>query len=149
MGSQPLQDGDYRSRFESFRSFDLQRSALVEVFCHNSHHSEKGLIFNFQSVLARLDAVTAELEAVTKAKERDVSLLMRDLESEKEARRGWQEKGVAMRERLSALVRYPQPNLYFWLNFVEGTSTVCACIDRCRCRYLHCEVTFPLGASIS
>jgi hypothetical protein len=57
-------------------------------------------------VLARLDTVKAELDAVTKEKERDVSLLTKDLESEKEARRGWQDKAIVLRERLSAMVSY-------------------------------------------
>jgi hypothetical protein len=52
--------------------------------------------------------VTAQLEAVTKESAREVSVLKADLENEKEARRGWQDKAATQRERLSLMVCHSQ-----------------------------------------
>jgi hypothetical protein len=41
---------------------------------------------------------------VTKENSREVSILKADLESEKEARRGWQDKAVTLRGSLSSMV---------------------------------------------
>lgn len=51
-----------------------------------------------------MDTVTAQLNTATETKTRDVSILTADLESEKEARRGWQNKATALRERVLTLV---------------------------------------------
>jgi hypothetical protein len=53
-----------------------------------------------------LEAVSTRLENVTKDRTREVSILKADLESEREARRGWQEKAGTLREQLSSVVRY-------------------------------------------
>jgi hypothetical protein len=53
-----------------------------------------------------LEAVSTQLENVTKDRTREVSILKADLESEREARRGWQEKAGTLREQLSSVVRY-------------------------------------------
>jgi hypothetical protein len=53
-----------------------------------------------------LEAVSTQLENVTKDRTREVSILKADLESEREARRGWQEKAGTFREQLSSVVRY-------------------------------------------
>jgi len=52
----------------------------------------------------KLDGVAAQLDIVTKEKEREVSILKADLESEKVARRGWQDKEGSLRERLLSMV---------------------------------------------
>jgi hypothetical protein len=57
-----------------------------------------------------MDIVTAQLDTVTEEKARDVSNLTADLESEKEARRGWQVKATTLRERVFAMVSYPYPS---------------------------------------
>jgi hypothetical protein len=92
--------------------------------------------------LERLDVLIAKLESVTKEKERDVSILKKDLESEQEARRGWQDKALASRERLLAIVKLPPNRILNSLLTIIGSSTVCACINRCGCRYIPCEITF-------
>jgi hypothetical protein len=53
-----------------------------------------------------LETVSAQLDNVTKDRTREVSILKADLESEREARRGWQEKAGTLREQLSSMVRY-------------------------------------------
>jgi hypothetical protein len=55
--------------------------------------------------LASLEAVSAQLDNVTKDRTREVSILEADLESEREARRGWQAKAGTLREQLSLMVR--------------------------------------------
>jgi hypothetical protein len=57
-----------------------------------------------QEILQKLDAVTAQLDTATKKNAREVSILKADLESEKEARRGWQDKAVTQRDRLLLMV---------------------------------------------
>jgi hypothetical protein len=74
--------------------------------CAQGYGPDERLIFAIQEILEKLDAVTGQLNAVTKEKARDVSILMADLESEKEARRGWQDKAATLRERLVAMVGY-------------------------------------------
>ena len=58
-----------------------------------------------QDILDKLDLVTVQLETVTKESAKEVSVLKSDLESEKEARRTWQDKAVLSRERLSVMVK--------------------------------------------
>jgi hypothetical protein len=53
-----------------------------------------------------LETVSTQLDNVTKDRTREVSILKADLESEREARRGWQEKAGTLREQLSLTVRY-------------------------------------------
>jgi hypothetical protein len=48
--------------------------------------------------------VTAELALVSKDRTREVSILSADLENEREARRGWQDKAVTFRQSLSKMV---------------------------------------------
>jgi hypothetical protein len=57
-----------------------------------------------EEILQNLDVVMAQLDAVTKENSREVSILKADLESEKEARRGWQDKAVTLRGSLSSMV---------------------------------------------
>ena len=57
-----------------------------------------------QEVLAELDAVKGQLEAVTSASAKEVSILRADLETEKEVRRGLQESGRALRSQLKSTV---------------------------------------------
>ena len=52
--------------------------------------------------------MTAQLETVTNESAREVSVLKADLENEKEARRGWQDKAAMQRERLSSMVCHSQ-----------------------------------------
>lgn len=61
-----------------------------------------------QEILQKLDTVTAQLETVTKESAREVSVLKADLENEKEARRGWQDKAATQRELLSSMVCHSQ-----------------------------------------
>jgi len=56
-----------------------------------------------EEILASLEAVSARLDNVTKDRTREVSILKADLESEREARRGWQEKAGTLREQLSSM----------------------------------------------
>jgi len=56
-------------------------------------------------LLAKLDAVTARLDTVANESAREASILKADLESEKEARRAWQDKSATLRDRLSSMVR--------------------------------------------
>ncbi|KAG0645059.1 hypothetical protein D0Z07_9098 [Hyphodiscus hymeniophilus] len=77
---------DYRRRFEEIRSVENLRDVLVE------------------EVLAKLSVVTSQLDAVTTERAREVSVLEADLESEKEARRGWQDKAASFRQRLLGMV---------------------------------------------
>ncbi len=58
-----------------------------------------------QEILARLDAVTTELDVVSKERAKEASILRADFESEREARRGWQDKAVTLRQQLSSMVR--------------------------------------------
>jgi hypothetical protein len=58
-----------------------------------------------QEILAKLDAVTARLDTVANESARETSILKADLESEKEARRAWQDKSATLRDRLSSMVR--------------------------------------------
>jgi hypothetical protein len=57
-----------------------------------------------EEILQKLDVVTAQLDTVRKESAREVSILKADLESEKEARRGWQDKAVTLRGSLSSMV---------------------------------------------
>jgi hypothetical protein len=57
-----------------------------------------------EEILQNLDVVMAQLDTVTKENSREVSILKADLESEKEARRGWQDKAVTLRGSLSSMV---------------------------------------------
>lgn len=63
----------------------------------------------------KLNAATAQLHTVTKESAREVSILKADLESEKEARRGWQDKAVTLRERLTSMVCKSEPLYKYWL----------------------------------
>jgi hypothetical protein len=67
------------------------------------------LHFILQEILEKLDAVTSQLDTVRKKSARELSILKADFESEKEARRGWQDKAVTLRERLSLMVCYLSP----------------------------------------
>lgn len=57
-----------------------------------------------QEVLDRLAAVTAELKNVTSDRKREVAILTADLESERDARRGLQDKAATLREQLTVMV---------------------------------------------
>ncbi len=57
-------------------------------------------------MLEALDAVNAQLDHLTEKRELEVSVLEADLDSEKEARRGWQDKAAVLREKLSDMVQY-------------------------------------------
>ena len=67
------------------------------------------LTYVAQEILGKLDAVTVQLDVVTKESAREVSILKADLESEKEARRGWQDKAATLRDRLSSMVCHSHP----------------------------------------
>ncbi|KAH8757115.1 hypothetical protein BGZ57DRAFT_932890 [Hyaloscypha finlandica] len=82
MADYTLQE-DYRSRFKDFQAVEIRREAL--------------------EVLETLDIVKAQLGNVTKERAREVAVLEADLESERDARRGWQDKATTLRERLSSL----------------------------------------------
>lgn len=56
-------------------------------------------------MLEKLDSVMSQLGTVITEKAKEISVLTADLESEKEARRGWQDKAVVLRERLQSMVR--------------------------------------------
>jgi len=75
------EDG-YLSRFKEFRLVENKRESLIE------------------EVIAKLDAVSSQLEDVTKERAREIAVLQADLESEKEARRGWQDRAGTFREQL-------------------------------------------------
>jgi len=88
--------------------------------------------------LERLETVTTRLDAVTKEREKDVSVLRADLESETESRRGWQDKAQVSQKRLLSMV---WNNQYAKLQnaakaFMIGTSSVCTRVDRCRRRHV-------------
>ncbi|KAE9364678.1 hypothetical protein N431DRAFT_421835 [Stipitochalara longipes BDJ] len=85
MDSKSVLEMDYRSRFKDFIVLEEQRKELVE------------------EILIKLDAVEAQLDTVVKDSAREVSILKADLESEKEARRGWQDKAGTLRERISSM----------------------------------------------
>jgi hypothetical protein len=53
-----------------------------------------------------LDITKAQLDNVTKERAREVAVLEADLENERDARRGWQDKATNLRGRLSSLVLY-------------------------------------------
>ncbi|KUJ17501.1 uncharacterized protein LY89DRAFT_781698 [Mollisia scopiformis] len=65
---------DYRSRLKEFQDVEARRLQFIE------------------EMLSKLDTVTADLERVTQDRAREVSILKADLETEREARRGLQEK---------------------------------------------------------
>ena len=71
----------------------------------NNFPSEGCSKFLPQEILAKLDAVTARLDTVANESVREASILKADLESEKEARRAWQDKSATLRDRLSSMVR--------------------------------------------
>ena len=71
----------------------------------NNFPSEGCSKFLPQEILAKLDAVTARLDTVANESAREASILKADLESEKEARRAWQDKSATLRDRLSSRVR--------------------------------------------
>lgn len=73
----------------------FSRSLVSEVICLRAH---------IQEVLAKLNEVTLQLSDVMRERAREVSILQADLESEKEARRRWQDKAGTLRERLSEMV---------------------------------------------
>jgi hypothetical protein len=60
-------------------------------------------------MLEKLDAVTSQLDTVTKESARELSVLKADFENEKESRRGWQDKAVTLREHLSSMVCHLSP----------------------------------------
>jgi hypothetical protein len=62
------------------------------------------LFAHLQEVLAKLNAVTLQRDEVTRERVREVSVLEADLESEKEARRGWQDKAGTLRKKLVGMV---------------------------------------------
>jgi hypothetical protein len=63
----------------------------------------------------KLDAVTAQLDMVTSDSTREMSILKADLENEIEARRNWQDKAGALRERISAMVSKCWQLCSYWL----------------------------------
>jgi hypothetical protein len=73
----------------------------------NNVPSQRGSQFLLQDILAKLGDVTARLDTVTNESAKEVSILKADLESEKEARRAWQDKAGTLRERLSSMVCIP------------------------------------------
>lgn len=83
---------------------EAQRDALVEVSFTQPRLKSYLCVCLFQEILAKLSAVTLQLENFTRERVCKVSVLEADLESEKEARRGWQEKAGALRDRLSGMV---------------------------------------------
>lgn len=84
-----------------------------------------------QDVLETLDIVKAQLDNVTKERAREVAVLEADLESEKGARRSWQDKATNLRERLLLVVLFLRERVLFSAAdlLLIGTSAVCACIS--------------------
>ncbi|KAF8848884.1 hypothetical protein BDZ45DRAFT_680905 [Acephala macrosclerotiorum] len=74
---------DYRNRLKDFENVEIQRQEFIE------------------EILSKLDEVATELDVVTMDRAREVSILSADLENEREARRGWQDKAVTLRQGLS------------------------------------------------
>ena len=72
---------------------------------------------------------------MTRERAREVSVLEADLESEKEARRGWQDKAGTLREKLTGMVSSDSGVIRIASN-CEGTSTVRTCVIGCGCRHL-------------
>lgn len=87
MGSSGSEETDYRDRFEHIKALESARDAFV------------------LEVLEKLEVVTEQLELVTDERTKEVLMLRADLESEKESRRGWQDRAQASRERLSLMDR--------------------------------------------
>ena len=85
-----------------------------------------------------METVSVQLDAVTREREKHVSVLRADLESERESRRGWQDKAQVSQERLSSMVWNCQiaELQVIAKGYMIGTSSVCARVDRCRCRHV-------------
>ncbi len=71
--------------------------------------------------------MTAQLESVTKESAREVSVLKADLESEKEARRVWQDKAAVQRGRLLSMVCYTQVLYGYGSSFGRNRHGLCLC----------------------
>jgi len=81
-------------------------------------------------VIAKLDAVSSQLEDVTKERAREIAVLQADLESEKEARRGWQDRAGTFREQLLGMVISSGSKRCSTADISRvGTSAVCARVD--------------------
>ena len=97
---------DYESRFQELRSVEAKRDGLVEVSFRAALSESYSCLCLSQEILAKLSTVTLQLENVTRERVDEVSVLKADLESEKVARRGWQDKAGTLRERLLEMVIY-------------------------------------------
>lgn len=73
-----------------------------------------------------------QLKTMKVQREEEVSILQADLESEKDSRRGLQDKVRALREALSSMV-LSSPLLnrgrILTISLSAGRDTVCACVD--------------------
>lgn len=75
----------------------------------------------------KIDAVTAQLDSVTQESATEVSILKADLESEKEARRGWQDKAVTLREQLLSMVCRSRNCTIIDLFYCRNKHGLCLC----------------------
>lgn len=73
-----------------------------------------------------------QLKTMKVQREEEVSILQADLESEKDSRRGLQDKVRALREALSSMVLSSSllnRGIILTISLSAGRDTVCACVD--------------------